>query len=221
MPPPANDPRRRAAKVQWVVAGLVLAVGILSFSWAMAATPEQLEKAFESQRQQIQPPPGYSFADLARLGFSCVGVLAMGFAVMAGILAIFVRRGGRAAITFSTILSGLLMLILALQCIGALRATLAQPAVGLFSLAMVGGFTALVFAHIRLLQAAKQAGPACPDALAMQQMQYWMMQQQADGQAGSLGYGYGRPEPLPSPPQPQQPMPAKPPNDLPPLPPAA
>jgi len=104
-----------------------------------------------------------------------------------------------------------------LQCIGAVRATLVQPITGLFSLAMVGGFAAMVFAHIRLLRAAKQAGPAYPDALAMQQMQYWMMmQQQAGGQPESMGYGYGQPEPLPPPP-----VLPKPPDDLPPLPPAA
>jgi len=218
MQPHASDPRRRAAQVQWVVAGLVLAVGIFFFWLSMTATSEQLEKLFAAQREQIQPPPGYSFTDIARLGFSCVGVTAIGFAILMAIMAIFVRRGGRVAITTSTILSGLLMLILGLQCLGALRATLIQPATGLLSFVMVGGLAALVFAHLRLLIAAKHAGPAYPDAMAMQQMQYWMMQQQqAAGPDGAMGYGYGQPEPLP--PAPQQPPQQKPPDDLPPLPP--
>jgi hypothetical protein len=194
-------PAKRAAILMFVLGGLNLACGACVGVFARIGPIDQLVA-----RANVQLPPDLNMPpeQLFRIFLGILAALSLLHAIAMIILAVFVRRGGIGSIVTSIVLCVLVLLLLAMQGIGAVvRGAAGQPQ-GLIFFVIGIGLYGLLFAW--LIQAARAA--AAVKTMRMQS-QLWQIQQQQQmyGQGG-----YAPPPPPPPPPPPQQTPPQIPPQ---------
>jgi hypothetical protein len=169
-----------------VLAALLTLSGIVKGVSVWNAPDSFFQEVFKSEGLAPPQDTGFDPIQFARASFMIICVAATMLGILLFILALFVRRGGKASAIGAIILVGLILLFLLLQSLGALI-VLSTSADAVFILMVFAAIGALCVVTIRKLLAAYRAGTAA-DMSAMQ-AHFWMMQQQP--QAAGYGYSHG------------------------------
>ena len=185
-PAPVADllaPARRAGILQGILGGLMLLCGGLVIAIPHLMDVTQLITA--SGQQMPDLPPGWTMNQALALAFGMMGGCGVVLALAMLVLCVFVRSGSRGAVIASIILTGLILLMLAIRLIAGLVQVASNPAAIvdlLIGVVMMGLFGLNMY---WLLAAARNGGRV---AAAMQQYQAqyygYAQQQQAYAQPG-------------------------------------
>ena len=199
---------RRAAVLQGILAGLMLACGacIGSIVWAV-----DLNEAFA--RANVNPAQFGGSIETLRVAYTVFGVISglIGLGLFA--LAYFVNRGGAIAIVISIVLCSIILLFLGLNVVGSVLMSAGAPAAAIMSIVMLAVPIGLFGLNIAWLAAAARNASRVRMAQQQYQAQFYQMQQQqyAYGQQGygqspyaQQGYAYP-PAGAPQPPAPSAP----------------
>lgn len=180
---------RTAGALVIVVAALLGLTGLAVCLWTWNAPDTLFQELIKKEGVVIPADAGISPVTLMRASYTIIAAGAMVLGIVLLILALFVRRGGKASAVGAIVIISLILLFLLLQFVGVFM--LGNGADMIFGILLIGAIGALCVATIRKLLAAYQAGAAA-DTSAMQ-AHCWMMQQQQ--QPAGYGYGYGYPAP--------------------------
>jgi hypothetical protein len=218
----APFPEYRAAAVwQFIFGSLIFLFG--TCVGVLVAMPDDVLNMIAQQPQiKLQHIADFSPAQEIRLIFAISAGLILVVGALLVLLAVFVRKGGRASTISSIVLNCLVAFFMLISLPNELLQAAANP-MAIISLLISLGIMGLGITTIAKLGIAiKSAGSA--QSIAQQQAYYWMMQQQAQTY-GQAGYSYhGGYPPPPNPPQnpPQNALPPENPNppapDQPPIP---
>jgi hypothetical protein len=169
----------------------------------LLVVPEEIVNEIVHQPQLNLPPIEHlSLVQEFRLAVAVGSGMTLAAGSLLLILAIFVRKGGKASTVISIILTCLIGLFILFGVPNELLQVAANP-IAIFSLLISLSILALCITTIvKLSIAFKSTGSA--QSVAQQQAYYWMMQQQA-GTYNHAGYNYqGGYPPPPNPPLPPQ-----------------
>lgn len=217
-------PARRAAVLQAVLGGLVLACGVCL--GAMPWVVDLNEMIAQSGMSLPQAPPGMSLIEMMRFAYTAAGVIGGLVGVGLLVLSYFVRGGGAVPAVLSIVLECLVVLVLLMNLVSALIQAASNPLVGLFAALIVLAMLAPFGLNIAWLAAVARGASRLRDARQQYAAHYYQLQQQqhAYGQPGGYGMPYApHPPPQYYAPQPygNSPPPQPTGNEPPPPPPAA
>jgi hypothetical protein len=184
--PDPRGPARRASILMFVLGALGLLCGVGMGLMAAVVTPQQFAATPQAAKiQQIEVQLGMPIQQLLGIVAAAVGIPALLFVI----LGFFVFRGGKVAMILSIVLTGITLLLLALNLLSGLAGGGADAMAGA---CMIGVPTVLCVLLLVWLSQALRAAPTLAAMGQQYQAQYAQHQQQYQAyQQQQPGYGYG------------------------------
>lgn len=180
-------PARRAAILQAVLGGLVLACGVCL--GAMPWVVDLNEMIAQSGMSLPEAPTGMSLIEMMRIAYTAAGVIGGLVGVGLLVLSYFVRGGGAVPAVLSIVLECLVVLVLLMNLVSALIQAASNPLVGLFAALIVLAMLAPFGLNIAWLAAVARGASRLREARQQYAAHYYQLQQQQHAYAQPGGYG--------------------------------